>query len=83
MLSSIPLSRLTPYAEKITGDHQCEFRRNWSTTNHIFCIHQILVFEEKLEYNEAMHQLFINLSKPVIQSGESSCIICSMNLVSS
>jgi len=34
--------RLAPYAEKITGDHQCELRRNRSTTDHIFCIHQIL-----------------------------------------
>jgi len=29
------LSRLTPYAEEIIGDHQCGFRRNRSTTDHI------------------------------------------------
>jgi len=40
------LSNLTPYAEEITGDHQCEFR-NRSTTDRIFCIRQIL--EKKWE----------------------------------
>jgi len=34
ILSNILLSRLTPYAEEIIGDHQCEFRRNRSTTDH-------------------------------------------------
>jgi hypothetical protein len=48
-------SRLTRYAEEITGDHQCGFRRNRSTTDHIFCIRQIL--EKKWEYNGAVHQL--------------------------
>ena len=28
ILSNILLSRLTPYAEEIIGDHQCGFRRN-------------------------------------------------------
>ena len=42
ILSNIPLSRLTPYAEETIGDHQCGFRRNRSTTDHIFCIRQIL-----------------------------------------
>jgi len=35
ILSNIFLSRLTPYAEKIIGDHQRGFRRNRSTTDHI------------------------------------------------
>ena len=26
VLSNIPLSRLTPYAEEVIGDHQCGFR---------------------------------------------------------
>jgi hypothetical protein len=43
------------------GDHQCGFRRNRSTTDHIFCIRQKI--EKKLEHNEAVHQLFINLKK--------------------
>ena len=42
ILSNILLSRLTPYAEEITGDHQCGFRCNRSTTDHIFCIRQML-----------------------------------------
>jgi hypothetical protein len=36
ILSSILLSRLAPYAEEIIGEHQCEFRHNRSTTDHIF-----------------------------------------------
>jgi hypothetical protein len=42
ILSDILLSRLIPHAEKIIGDHQCGFRHNRSTTDHIFCIRQIL-----------------------------------------
>jgi hypothetical protein len=42
-------------------DHQCWFRRNRSTTNHIFCIRQI--FEKKREYNDAVHQLFVYSKK--------------------
>jgi hypothetical protein len=36
-------------------------RRNSATTDHIFCIRQIL--EKKWEYNKAAHQL-IDLKKP-------------------
>jgi len=61
ILSNILLSRLTPHAEEIIGDHQCGFRRNRSTTDRIFCIRQIL--EKKWEYNEAVHQLFIDFKK--------------------
>ena len=61
ILSNILLSRLIPHAEKVTGDHRCEFRSNRSTTDHIFCIRQIL--EKKWEYNEAVHQLFIDFKK--------------------
>ena len=42
ILSNILLSRLTPYAKEIIVDHQCGFRRNRSTIDHIFCIRQIL-----------------------------------------
>ena len=38
ILSNILLSRLTPYAEEIIGDHQCGFRCNKLTTDHLFCI---------------------------------------------
>ena len=54
ILSNILLSRLIPYADEIIGDYQCGFRRNRSTTDHIFCIRQIL--EKKWEYNESVHQ---------------------------
>jgi hypothetical protein len=61
ILSSILLSSLTPYAEEIIGYYQCGFRRNRSATDHIFSIRQI--FEKKWEYNEAVHQLFIDFKK--------------------
>ena len=47
LLSNILLSRLTTYAEKIIGDHQRGFRRNRSTTDHVFCIRKI--FEKRWE----------------------------------
>jgi hypothetical protein len=43
------------------GGHQCGFRCNRSTTDHIFCTHQIL--EEKWECNKAVNQLFIDFRK--------------------
>jgi hypothetical protein len=58
ILPNILLSILTPYAEEIIGERQCGFRRTKLTTDHIFCIRQIL--EKKWEYNEAVHQLFID-----------------------
>ena len=61
ILSNILLSRLTPYAKEIAWDHQCGFRRNRSTIDHILCIRQIL--EKKWEYNEEVHQLFIDFKK--------------------
>jgi len=61
ILSNILLSRFTPYADEIIVDHQCGFRHNRSTTDHIFCIHQIL--EKKWEYNEAVHRLIIDFKK--------------------
>jgi hypothetical protein len=42
ILSNILPSRLIPYAKEIMRDHQCGFRCNKSTTDHIFCIRQIL-----------------------------------------
>jgi sorting nexin-29 len=55
------LSGLTAYAEEIVGYHQCGFRHNRSTTDHVFSIRKIL--EKKWEYNEAVHQLFIDFKK--------------------
>ena len=60
-LSNILLLRLIPYAEGLTGDHQCRFRHSRSSSNHIFCIHQLL--EKKYEHNEAVLQLFIDFKK--------------------
>jgi len=61
ILSNILLSRLIPYAKEIVWDHQCGFRSNRSTIDHLFCIRQIL--EKKWEYNEPIHQLFIYFKK--------------------
>ena len=60
ILSNILLSRLTPYAEEISGDNQWGFRRNNSATDHILCIRQILA---KSEYNERVRQLFIDFKR--------------------
>jgi hypothetical protein len=58
ILSNILLSSFKSiYIGETMGDHQCGFRRNRSTTDKIFCIHQIL--EKKLEYNETLDRLFI------------------------
>jgi hypothetical protein len=54
------VSRLV-YADEIIGDNQCGFRRNWSTTDQIFYIRQIL--EKKWQYNGTVHQLFIDFKK--------------------
>jgi len=61
ILSNILLLRLTPYADEIIEDLRCGFRCNRSTTDHIFCIRQIL--EKKREYNEAVHHLFMDFMK--------------------
>jgi len=50
-----------PQAEEIIGDHQCRFRRNRSSTDHIFCIYHIP--DTKWEYNEAVRQFFIDFKK--------------------
>jgi len=61
IVPNILLLRLTPYAEEIIVDHQCGFRRNRSTADHVFCIRQIL--EKEWEYNEAVHHFFIDFKK--------------------
>jgi len=61
ILFNILLSKLTPYAKEIMGYHQCGFRRNRSTIDHIVCIRQI--FEKKREYNKVVNQLFIDFKK--------------------
>jgi hypothetical protein len=61
ILSNFLLSRLTPYAEEIIGDHQCRFARSRSATYHTLCIRR--THESKWEINEAVHQLFIDFEK--------------------
>ena len=61
ILSNIRLSRLTPYSEEIIGDNQCGFQHSMLTTAHIFFVCQIL--DKKLEYSEAVHQLFIDFKE--------------------
>jgi len=61
LLSNILLSRLSVYAEEITGDLHCGFWRNRSATDHII-LHLLNTWEE-WEYNEAGHELFIDLKK--------------------
>jgi hypothetical protein len=42
MLSNISLPRLSPYVDEIIRHHQRGFQHNKSTTDQIFCIHEIL-----------------------------------------
>jgi len=58
---NILLSRLTSYEGEITGENQCGFRHNRSTTDHIFYYLQIL--EKKWKYNEAVDQRSIDFKK--------------------
>ena len=61
ILSKILLLRLTPHAKEIIGDQQCGSWHNRSTTDHTFCICQIL--QKKRENVEAVHQLFVYFKK--------------------
>ena len=53
-------SRLTPYAEEITGDHYC-FSDDSFRLLHLLCICQML--EKKWKQNEAVQQFLINFKK--------------------
>jgi hypothetical protein len=44
---AMKLTVATIVGQQITGDHQCGFRRNSTTTDQIFCIRQIL--KKKME----------------------------------
>jgi hypothetical protein len=61
ILSSILLSRLTPYSEEFTGDHQCGFQRKISTTDHVFCVPQVP--DKRLEYSAAVYELLAVFKK--------------------
>jgi hypothetical protein len=58
----------TPYIEEITGNHQFEFPCHRSD----ICIRHLL--QTKWEYNDAVHQLFIDL-KEAYDSGEKYCAV--------
>jgi hypothetical protein len=62
IVSNILLSRLSLYVDEIIEEHQCRFRRSRSTTDQIFCIRQTLK-KKKWEYNETVHQLFVDFKK--------------------
>jgi hypothetical protein len=47
--------------KKLLGSISVDFSVNRSTTDHIFCICQIL--EKQWEYNEAVHEQFTDLKK--------------------
>jgi len=59
------------YAEITTGDRQCGFLRNNSTTVFIFCILQMFkkIWNKMEQY--LVRQLFTDSRKPTIQLGES------------
>jgi len=61
MLSNILLPRLTPCTEEIIGDHECLF----DATNQLLIIYSAYVkyLKKKWEYNEAVHQLFLDFKK--------------------
>jgi hypothetical protein len=64
--------------EEITGDRQCEFRHhNRPTTDHIFCIRQIL--EKNCKYNKSSLK---TSRKLMIQLEGRSCTVFSLGLVS-
>jgi hypothetical protein len=60
ILFNILLSKLSSYVDEITGDHQCGVRHNRATTDQIFAFVRRW---KKWEYNETVHQLFIDFEK--------------------
>jgi hypothetical protein len=73
ILSNILLLRLSLYIDEITGDHQCCFGHNRSTTDQIFYICQIL------QKNGSTLRQYISYSytsrKPVVHVGGEYCTI--------
>jgi hypothetical protein len=61
VLSIILLWKLSPHVNEINLYYQCGVRHNRSSTEQIICIRKIL--EIKWEYNETVHQLFIDFKK--------------------
>ena len=64
---------MTPFTNKIIGEHQCGFRKNRLTIDHVFSVRQIL--EKKWEYNNEVCQLFIYFEKAKDSLKENPCTI--------
>jgi Fe-S cluster biosynthesis and repair protein YggX len=58
VLSLIILKRLKIYIDEIVGNYQSEFRKNKSTTDHIFVIRQIM--EKSYEFAKDLHMVFVD-----------------------
>ena len=61
LFTKILTRRIEPYAEQAIGDYQSGFRRNRSTSDHIFMIRTIL--EKCHEYGVPVHQLYIDFKQ--------------------
>ena len=74
------LSKLIPYAEEISGDHQCGFPLNRSKIDPILCIRQI---PQKNENTTKQYiRCLLTSGEIMIHLGGRSCIIFLLNLVS-
>lgn len=58
VFSTILNNRLKPVTEEAIGDYQSGFRKNRSTSTHIFTLSQIL--EKNYEYNKNVHIVFVD-----------------------
>ncbi|CAH1721690.1 unnamed protein product [Aphis gossypii] len=58
ILSLIIFKRLQVYTDEIVGDYQSGFRKNKSTTDHIFVLRQVM--ERSYEYAKDLHMVFID-----------------------
>jgi hypothetical protein len=63
IVSNIPFSRLIPYTDKITGDHQHQFRFNKSDKKNLSLILHFWYWREKQKCNGKLNQLFIDIKK--------------------
>jgi len=81
ILSNILLSRLTPYTEEIIWIINVDF----DVTGQLLIIHSefIKYLRKKWEYNEAVHQHFIDFKKACHSVRRGPCIIFSLSLLSS
>jgi hypothetical protein len=78
ILSNLVLSELSPHVRvhEIIVDCQCGFRRNKSTTDHIFLLHSSDT-GEKWECHEIVNQLFIDFERSMIQLRGKYCTLLS------